>query len=70
MKPKKGATNSPTFFIISKDTNQVKRKLSEKHPQGLGNIVASRSTSRLVTPHVTNSISNMGCQKIKVVRIS
>ena len=33
-------------------------------------IVASRSTSRLVTPHVTNSISNMGCQKIKVVRIS
>ena len=38
MKPKKGATNSPTFFIISKDTNQVKRKLSEKHPQGLGNL--------------------------------
>ena len=36
-------------------------------------VVASRSTSRLVTPHVTNwinSISNMGGQKIKVVRMS
>ena len=34
-------------------------------------IVASRSTSWLVTPHITNwdnSISNMGCQKIKVVQ--
>ena len=32
-------------------------------------IVASRSMSQIVTPHVTNwIISNMGCQKIKVVR--
>ena len=31
-------------------------------------IVASRSTSRLETPHVTNWINSMGRQKIKVVR--
>ena len=35
--------------------------------QSLYSIVDNRSTSQLVTPHVTNSISNMGCQKLEIV---
>ena len=68
------ASNNPFPVVARVWFAQVNPALGKHFPDlketVIYRIVASRSTSRLVAPHVTNSISNMGCQKIKVVRIS